>query len=181
MLIQQKKRGRKASVQHCEWWHLSCVRVDRASSALAAAGAFAYNVKRKKPLLKAIHEWYFVHIIKREHRCVRASALLLTGLRTEEIMLCARLVRDVRRRAIKLGYLDRNRRDHRDIKILVEHRRTPVDPQIRRGRPRIWLVLERERKLRYWVKHREGSMRLPSVHTNVQCLECGRRIWGSLR
>ena len=137
--------------------------------------------EEEKPLSKPVHEWYFVHIIEREHRCVRASTLLITGLRTEEIVLCARLVRHVRRRAVKLGNLDRNGRDHRDIEVLVKHWCTPVDPQVWRRRPRIWLVLKRERKLRQRIKHREGCMCLPSVRTNVQRLECRRGVRGSLR
>jgi hypothetical protein len=180
MLLIQQKRKHPYSI--CEWWRLSCGRVGWASFCVGGRRGRCVQREEEKPLLKTIHERrYLVHIIEREHRCVGASALMLTGLRAKEIVLCAGLVRDVRRCAVELGDLDRNRWDHGDVKVLVEHRGASVNPQIRRVRPRIWLVLEREWKLRHRIKHRERCMCLPSVYTNVQGLKCRRRVRGSMR
>src|SRR6266702_1175715 len=180
VLIQTNKQKRKkASVQHLGV--VTFIMWSRGLGIICVGGRRGRCTQREedKSLLEAVHQLGYV--IEREHRCVCTSDLLLTGLGTEEVVLRAWLVCDVRRRAVKLRDFDRDRRDHGDIKVLVEHWRAPVDPQVWRCRPRIWLVLERKRKLRRRVKHRERRLRLPSVHTNVQRLECGRRIWGNVR
>jgi hypothetical protein len=169
-------KKKKASVQHLRVV-VTFIMWSRGLGIICVGGRRGRR-EEEKSLSEAVHE--FGHVIEREHGRICGSALLLTGLRTEEVVLRARLVRDVRRRPVELGYLDRDRRYHGDIKVLVEHRRAPVDPQIRCRRPRVWLVLERERKLRHGVKHGERCLRLPSVHTNVERLEGRRRVWGSV-
>lgn len=126
---------------------------------------------------EAVHELDLVRVVERENRCVRIP-VLLSRLRVEEV-LRARLVRDVRK-AIELGNLDGNRRDHRDVEVLVEHRRAAANPQVRRRRPRVRLVLERDRHRRLHVEHGERRLSLPRIGRDVErverCRGVGRRV-----
>src|ERR1700723_441277 len=132
------------------------------------------NIRRREAL-EAVHELDLICIVEREDWSVRIP-ILLARLCTKEVTR-ARVVNALVQ-AIKFGHLDGDWRNHGNIKVLIEHRRTPINPQVRCVGPGIRLVLERDW---LYVGNRERSRCLPGINGDMHRLKCRRRIRGHMR
>jgi len=99
---------------------------------------------------EAVHELNLVCVVERKDWCVRIP-IVLARMCAKEVMR-TRLVQALGQ-AVKLGHLDGDWRNHGDVKVVVEHRRTPMDPQVRCGGPGVRLILERDWHRRIHVKN----------------------------
>ena len=87
---------------------------------------------RWREALESVHELDLVRVVEREDWSVRIP-ILLARLCAKEVT-CTRLVH-ASGQAVKFGHLDGDGGNHGNIKVLIEHRSAPINPQVRRVGP----------------------------------------------